>query len=770
MMQRLTNDRYSKPLSLAEWLRLYRCKAEVHLSHYEGSHLIDRVTAPLPVECSKLQEIPFSGTTWQCNTRIMSVPDREGAIDLEVCFKLTAGEAVQCNASVAFCFEDWSTEHYVLIPAAIYNGNRFESRTISYPPMLREPSDIGPDTPPIITDVPRLNQHEGLSRIQLLTGDAATPAIGFYAPVTRRGFWLLTDQQTRLGNSGFTVEESEDRTQATLSIAAPGVRRDVKYMICTTQTPCDDTGADFAIGDEVTIRLRLCFFEGPTIQALFDRFVEIRKDMSGPTKLKHELPFSTAMSMVEDRFNRSNFNWIEEYEFYTYENPTHYFGTGWAGGMIHTYPLLMEGSALSHKRVLKTFEFFFNKLPAPSGLFYSDHDGKKVLTESSFGQPHANTWVLIRRNCDALYFILKQFMLLEKQEPVFQIPDSWCIGARNCAHALVRLWSKYGQFGQFVDHNTGEIMVGGSTSGALAPGALVMASRYFKDQTFLDVAKESAMVFHEHFVKHGISMGGPGEALQCPDSESAFHMLESFMALYEVTGDPKWITFATEMAHQCATWCVSYDFEFPVDSPFAELAMRTTGTVWANVQNKHSAPGICTLSGDALFRLYRATGNRFYLELIQEIAHSLPQYLSRSDRPIQIDNDPDRVSPPGGINERVNMSDWEGKDQVGRIFDGTCWSETSLMLTFAEIPGLYVQPDTGMVCAIDHIDAETIEHNEENLIVRMTNPTLFEATVKVYSENANEMGRPLEPNALFGCRDVTLAPGECKELSFPIRL
>ena len=37
-------------------------------------------------------------------------------------------------------------------------------------------------------------------------------------------------------------------------------------------------------------------------------------------------------------------------------------------------------------------------------------------------------------------------------------------------------------------------------------------------------------------VQAGVTVGGPGEILKCPDSESAFAMLESFIVLYEVTG------------------------------------------------------------------------------------------------------------------------------------------------------------------------------------------------------------------------------------------
>ena len=41
--------------------------------------------------------------------------------------------------------------------------------------------------------------------------------------------------------------------------------------------------------------------------------------------------------------------------------------------------------------------------------------------------------------------------------------------------------------------------------------------------------------------------------------------------------------------------------------------------------------------------------------------------------------------PDGFINERVNMSDWEGDACIGGVFNGSCWSETSNLLTLAEV-------------------------------------------------------------------------------------
>ena len=181
--------------------------------------------------------------------------------------------------------------------------------------------------------------------------------------------------------------------------------------------------------------------------------------------------------------------------------------------------------------------------------------------------------------------------------------------------------------------------------------------------------------------------------------------------------------------------------------------MRTTGAVYANAQNKHGAPGICTHSGASLFKLYRATGDRSYLHLIKDIAHNITQYLSREDRPIG-------EMGPGWMNERVNTSDW--LEPVGEIFNGSCWCEVSSMLTFVEIPGLYVQPDKGFVCPIDHIDAYIKSEDDGKLVIGIRNTTGFRACVKVFSENSWEMTKVLGQNYLLDCREVVLEAGEEK--------
>jgi len=241
--------------------------------------------------------------------------------------------------------------------------------------------------------------------------------------------------------------------------------------------------------------------------------------------------------------------------------------------------------------------------------------------------------------------------------------------------------------------------------------------------------------------------------------------------LYEHTGDPKWLDMAEDLAALCATWVVSYNFRFPPQSTFAKMDMLTTGTVIANVQNKHSAPGICSLSGNSLFKLYRYTGNEEWINLISDISRAIPQYMSRADRPIP-DVRPDvpwPVMAPGWINERVNMSDWEergfpGDIKRGEIFGGSTWAEVACMLSCAELPGIYIIKDKGRVWVMDNVNAEITGSSDSELVVRITNPTGFDAAVKIYSETSSERTEILDQNAILACEKVWVAAGESKEV------
>ena len=59
---------------------------------------------------------------------------------------------------------------------------------------------------------------------------------------------------------------------------------------------------------------------------------------------------------------------------------------------------------------------------------------------------------------------------------------------------------------------------------------------------------------------------GPGDALQNPDCEPSFGLVESFVLLNGETRNKRWLNFAEQAANQFSTRVLSYNFKFPASS------------------------------------------------------------------------------------------------------------------------------------------------------------------------------------------------------------
>ncbi len=689
---------------------------------------------------------------------------------------VVSGLARQASVSLDFDFGRWSPEIYVLIPGAVYAGNRFPTIPDSYPPLPPPRSAADPDQRPRITRVPRLSAEPGPSRLEQLSSDPAVPGVGIWFPDQKRGLWLLTPERNAHGLFHYTLEEDAGRTAATLRIGSPPARTHA-YEMCDDLGPSPDRAPDFAAGNTVEIPVLLHAFPCPDLQGLFDALVPLRNAMVPAPRRRCDFPLSAAWAILEDKFNREN--WVEPDGYYAVgveplraASPYQDWQVGWVGGMLHSHALYLHGNAASRERALRNFDFLFEQGQAPSGFFHGVICRGRVLGDNFTDT--AAPWHLLRKSADALFYGLATLRVVRARGEAHRIRGKWLAGFRSCADAFVRLWNAHQQLGQFVDRDSGELIVSGSLSAGIAPAALVLAAETFPDRMdeYLRVARAAASHYDEHYLRRGLTNGGPGEIAQCPDSESAAGFLESLVTLAEHTRESRWIEAARRCAVQAATWVFSYDFQFPPGSTFHQLDMLTTGTVIANAQNKHSAPGLCTHSGLPLLRLFRLTGEPFFLDLLRDIARSLPQYMSRADRPIawaipyvQPADPATRHLHPGWMCERVNVTQWGSTELHGEVFYYSCWSEVSLALTCAELPGVYAQPDTGRIWCIDHVEAAWEGNGRAAL--RLYNPTSYSAEVRVMAESsATARRRSLAPDFARNLPAVVVPPGA--SLSFPL--
>jgi hypothetical protein len=107
------------------------------------------------------------------------------------------------------------------------------------------------------------------------------------------------------------------------------------------------------------------------------------------------------------------------------------------------------------------------------------------------------------------------------------------------------------------------------------------------------------------------------------------------------------------------------------------------------------------------------------------------------------------------------MSDWEergtpGDIKRGEIFGGSTWSEVACMLTYAELPGIYISKDKGQVTVLDNFEAEVINKTSHSMEIKIYNPSDFDAKVKVMSESSDAKKKvlPLNYFSTFEIMDI----------------
>lgn len=581
-------------------------------------------------------------------------------IENETLYFRAAADTDNAFFSLSLFFTDWEEDCYIFSPACAYNGNRFRRVVRSYPPIYST-ADIGTPFQPLMTDVPAL-EPDGSGRMEVTSGDMATPCAGVFFRRAGQAVLLFFEQEVKGRNIGCTLEKGR------ITLSYPSDRSD-SYRFCTTHDTASEQGIAMTAGEELTSRFRLFVFDCTDISVFFREYFRLRKClMSSP---RAAFGYNEELwQLMEQHFNE--WNWSGEY----YAEMSKVWQCGWVGGGMSTVPLLEHGIGLSRQRAAATLDFMTEHQTA-CGFFHSLVKEGRVEADA-FGKSDLPNLHLIRKSADGLYFLFKNFAVTTPK-------PAWEASARRCADAFVRLFERYGHFGQFIDNETGDILVPGSASGAMAIAGLAKAGGYFGCEIYLTTAIAAMERYYADFCTTGVTNGGPGEILSAPDSESAFALLESAVVLYEATLDARWLEAAETLACFCSSWVVTYAYKFPAGSEFGRLGINTVGAVFANIQNKHAAPGICTLSGDSLLKLYRYTKNSAYLELLKDIAYCLPQCVSTEEKPVYSWDVPPKKLPAGFICERVNMSDWEGPAAVGGVFWGSCWSETSLLLTFTEL-------------------------------------------------------------------------------------
>ena len=657
----------------------------------------------------------------------------------------------QAGVAVAFDERAWSSDNYVMIPSSVYNGNRQRIVNREYATGLDKTDYFRRDLALTSNPIPQLSPEFGAeSRLEVLTNNAATPAIAYLERSQKRGTILLTDQgiewNSQILDNALIVEESKDRSTASFVISAPGVREKKPEFIGFSQSP--DRGINVRKGDQITLRITKLTFYCESVPELLDQFMQQRKSHTGGPAPRNLMPMSEVLDRMVKNIDERYYQG-EKWEYYCPENAD-WMSYGWIGGLMNTYPVLALGDAEHERRVRNTFNFALPRAKGKSGYYYDvlGADGEVLYRDAAVQMKGIG---LTRKNADILYWMVKQFNLLKSQGKANVIRPEWEKEVKALADAFISTWKKEGTWGNYVQVETGNVAVFNTTGGAMAVAGLALAARYYNKPVYLEVARAAAKVYYNDFALVGFTSGGCGDILQNADSETAIALTTSLITLYEATGEAAYLKQAKDLANLCATWTVSYCYQLPKETPLAKLGANLTGAVWASTQNKHGAPGFCTQSGDALFKIYRATGDTLYAGLLRDVIHAHAE----------------GIQPNGKITERLTYCDADSRGGRG---DGgkTGWNETNGAMMALEIPGIYVRTDLPEVYVFDHVTAEIVRQDESQIRLKISNPTKFDATVTILAENQKQAQKPLGDNAFLNWTEkVKVKAG--KSLLYTIR-
>lgn len=694
---------------------------------------------------SKLQEskiITPQSADWDVRAERQPLPGNADGESLTFVFKAKR-QLTDAGVAVAFDQYDWTSDNYVMIPASVYNGNRQRIVNRSYATGLDKSDYFRKELALTSNPIPQLSPEFGaLSRLEVNVSNTATPAIAWLERKKRQATLLLTDQGIEREGSiidhALIVEETPDRSVASFVISAPGVRALKPEFIGFSSSP--DRGVTLKAGEEISIRVTRISFPANDVPALLARFHRERKTRTGPSVTRHLMPMSEVFTRmtrnIDDRYFKN-----ERFEYYCPENAD-WISFGWIGGLMNTYPMLVLGDDEHVRRVKNTFNFAIPRGQGESGYFYDvlGSDGQILNRDAAALNPGIG---LTRKSGDVLYWMVKQFMLLKDQGKAFEIAPEWERHIRRLADAFVATWEKQGTWGNYLRIETGDVAVYNTTSGAMAVGALALASSYYNDPKYWDTATKAATSYYDSFALLGFTSGGCGDILQNADSETAAALMTSLMTLYECSGEEAWLRKSADLANLCATWTTSFHYRLPDDTPLARLGANLTGAVWASTQNKHGAPGFCTQSGDALFKLYRATTDTLYADLMRDILHAHAE----------------GIQPDGHITERLTYCDADSRGSRGEG-GKTGWNELNGALMALEIPGLYVRTDQAKLYVFDHLTATVRSVTPKEIVIAITNPTSYDAEVSVLCEDAGQAQLPLGCNAFLNWKKVKVKAGE----------
>ncbi len=212
--------------------------------------------------------------------------------------------------------------------------------------------------------------------------------------------------------------------------------------------------------------------------------------------------------------------------------------------------------------------------------------------------------------------------------------------------------------------NGGNVMAKDGTIGCFLILPMLTAYKKTGDEKYLVAAVRAFDFYYEGLERDGFTTAGALDTYSI-DKESASPLLRSAIALYEVTGDKKYVKCAEKTAWYLCTWMMHFTVRYPEDCLISKLKFDTFGST--SVSTPHQALDQYALRDvQSFLKLYEITGYVQWRE--RAVAFWCGACQGISDGTLVING---RLRPAGAQDEAICHTRW-GRNSSGP-FSPTQW-------------------------------------------------------------------------------------------------
>ncbi len=285
--------------------------------------------------------------------------------------------------------------------------------------------------------------------------------------------------------------------------------------------------------------------------------------------------------------------------------------------------LLRDGYARQNQseieRAGQVLDFWVNKCARPSGVpqNWADFPAPDKVTFRGF-PTH------LRVACDGMKGVLDAWNVARANK--VDKPE-WLGFARSWGDFLVKNQNADGSwFGAWNGDGTPNARYTNASTHPLE--FMIELSRATGDEKYQSAALRAGEFCYRTVHQNYAYSGGTPDNPNVTDKEAGVMATEGFMALYDATGDKKWLGAAKQAAIFCETWVYWRNFPIPADTPKQVFPDNRSTVGMSLISTGHSgADDYMAMAPFLWYRIYLATGDAHFLQSARILQHDTKQIM-----------------------------------------------------------------------------------------------------------------------------------------------